>query len=88
MHRISSNRRPDPEPEAFIFSAANQSTDPPFQLNGAIETKSKIFDVVMSSAQEAKPVAGFYNAKEIFPLRQALIDLGHPQGPTQLQFDN
>ena len=64
------------------------STDPPFQLNGAIETKSKILDVVMLSAQEAKTGAGFYNAKESFPLRQPLIDLGHPQGPAQLQFDN
>ena len=42
----------------------------------------------MSSAQEAETGAGFYNAKELLSLRQALEDLGHHQGPTPLQFDN
>ena len=51
-------------------------------------TNSKIIDAVMSSAQEAETGAGFFNAKEIIPLRTALEDLGHPQGPTPLQFDN
>jgi hypothetical protein len=48
----------------------------------------KIIDAVMSSAQEAETGAGFVNAKEAIPMRQALEDLGHPQGPTPLQFDN
>ena len=42
----------------------------------------------MSSAQETETGAGFYNVKELLSLRQALEDLGHPQGPTPLQFDN
>ena len=42
----------------------------------------------MSSASEAETGAGFYNAKELLSLRQALEDLGHPQGPTPIQFDN
>ena len=63
-------------------------TDPPPPLNGAIAVKSKIIDAVMSSAQEAETGAGFYNAKELLPLRQTLEELGHPQGPTPLQFDN
>ena len=62
--------------------------DPPPPSNGAITAKSKIIDAVMSSAQEAETGAGYYNAKEIIPLRQALEELGHPQGPTPLQFDN
>ena len=65
-----------------------QPNDPPPPLNGAISAKSKIIDAVMSSAQEAETGAGYYNAKEIIPLRQALEELGHPQGPTPLQFDN
>ena len=65
-----------------------QANDPPPPLNGAISAKSKIIDAVMSSAQEAETSAGYYNAKEIIPLRQALEELGHPQGPTPLQFDN
>ena len=63
-------------------------TDPPPPLNGAIAVKSKIIDAVMSSVQEAETGAGFYNAKELLPLRQTLEELGHPQGPTPLQFDN
>ena len=42
----------------------------------------------MSSAQEAETGAGFYNAKELIPLRQTLEELGHPQGATPLQFYN
>ena len=63
-------------------------TDPPPPLNGAIAVKSKIIDAVTSSAEEAETGAGFYNAKELLPLRQTLEELGHPQGPTPLQFDN
>ena len=65
-----------------------RANDPPPPLNRAISVKSKIIDAVMSSAQEAETGAGFYNAKEIIPLRQALEELGHPQGPTPIQFDN
>ena len=62
--------------------------DNPPPLNGPIMANSKIIDAVMSSAQEAETGAGFFNAKEILPLRTALEGLGHPQGPTPLQFDN
>ena len=48
----------------------------------------KIIDAVMSSAQEAETAAGFLTAKELVPVRQTLIEMGHPQGPTPLQFDN
>ena len=64
------------------------SNDNPPPLNGPIMANSKIIDAVMSSAQEAETGAGFFNAKEILPLRTALEELGHPQGPTPLQFDN
>ena len=56
--------------------------------NGSIHILCKIIDAVMSSAQEAELGAGFLNAKEIIPIRQALIEMGHPQGPTPVQFDN
>jgi hypothetical protein len=56
--------------------------------NMPIHVLCKIIDTVMSSAQEAETVAGFLNAKEAIQMRQALEDLGHPQGPTPLQFDN
>jgi hypothetical protein len=42
----------------------------------------------MSSAQEAETGAGYLNARDMVPLRQTLAELGHPQGPSPLQFDN
>ena len=62
--------------------------DPVPPINGPILTQSKIVDTVMSSAQEAETGAGFFNAQQIVPLRIALEELGHPQGPTPIQFDN
>ena len=65
----------------------NPDDNPP-PLNGPILTNSKIIDAVMSSAQEAETGAGFFNAQLLVPLRTALEELGHPQGPTPIQFDN
>ena len=65
-----------------------KSTDPMPTLNAPIHVNSKVIDAVMSSAQEAETGAGFFNAKDAVPLRQTLEDLGHPQGPTPIQFDN
>ena len=42
----------------------------------------------MSSAQEAETAAGYLTTKELVPIRQTLIEMGHPQGSTPLQFDN
>ena len=56
-------------------------------LNGAKATKSKILEHVMSSASEAETGAGYYNAKQLLPLRQTLIELGYPQEATPLQLD-
>ena len=42
----------------------------------------------MLSAQKAENGAGFINDKDIMPIRQALEDMGHPQGSTPLQSNN
>ena len=42
----------------------------------------------MSSSQESELRAVFLNAKDIPPIRQALIEIGHSQGPTPAQFDS
>ena len=63
-------------------------SDPSPPLNGAIYNLCKIIDTVMSSAQEAETGAGFLNAKDMVPIRTMLQEMGHPQGPTPLQFDN
>lgn len=56
--------------------------------NGPVHVLCKIIDSVMSSAQEAELGGGYLNAREIIPMRQALVEMGHPQGPTPMQFDN
>ena len=42
----------------------------------------------MSSAAEAETNGVFHNAKIALPLRQLLIEMGHPQPPTIIHTDN
>ena len=75
----------------FLSSLPNLpilDTDKSPVLNGPVHVLCKIIDAVMSSAQEAETGAGYLNARDMVPIRQTLIELGHPQGPTPLQFDN
>jgi hypothetical protein len=62
------------------------NTPPP--LNGAIHVHSSIMRSVLSLATEAETGALFHNAKDAAPFRIALLELGHPQGPTPIQTDN
>ena len=41
----------------------------------------------MSSVQESETGSGFINVKDDVPLRNALHEMGHIQGPTPIQFD-
>ena len=45
-------------------------------------------DTVMSSTQESETGDGYINSKEALPIRQTETEMGHPHGPTPLQFDN
>ena len=57
-------------------------------FNGALKVLAKIIKNVMASASEAE-VAGLYmNAHEAVPMRQALIEMGHPQPATPMKTDN
>jgi hypothetical protein len=62
--------------------------DPVPPLNAPILVNSKVIDVVMSSVQESETDSGFINAKDAIPIRTTLHEMGHPQGPTPIQFDN
>jgi hypothetical protein len=62
--------------------------DPAPPLNAPILVNSKIIDAVMSSVQESETGSGFINAKDAIPMRTTLIEMGHSQGPTPIQFDN
>ena len=65
-----------------------QAYNPPPKHNHPLLVLSKDIDAVTSSAQESEKGGGYINAKESLPIRQRAIDMGHPQGPTQLQFEN
>jgi hypothetical protein len=56
--------------------------------NGPVFVLAKIIKNVMSSAAEAETGALFMNAQDAIPIRQCLIDLGHPQPPTPIKTDN
>ena len=56
--------------------------------NAPVLVTSKVIDAVMSSAQESETGAGFNNARDAIPIKNAAIELGHQQGPTPIQFDN
>jgi hypothetical protein len=57
-------------------------------FNGALMVLAKIIKNVMASAAESE-VAGLYmNAREAVPMRQALIEMGHPQPATPMKTDN
>ena len=62
--------------------------DPPPTPNHAVIVVCKIIDAVMSSTQEAETGAGFVTARTLVPARITLAELGYPQGPMPLQFDN
>jgi hypothetical protein len=62
--------------------------EPNAPLNSAIHTVSNILRNVMSSAAEAKFGGLFYNGQEACPIRQALINIGHPQPATPMKTDN
>ena len=57
-------------------------------FNGPVMVIAKIIKNVMASAAEAEVAALFLTAQEMVPLRQCLIDLGHPQPATPLKTDN
>ena len=63
-------------------------TDSPPKHNAPVHVQSKVLDAVVSSAQESETGSGYVNARVAVPMRTTLEEMGHPQGPTPLQFDN
>jgi hypothetical protein len=59
-------------------------------FNGPIYILTKLIKAVMSSAAEAECGGLYLNAKESVPMRNTLIELGHPQPPdgTPIRTDN
>ena len=67
------------------FFLSNEKSSIP---NGPVHTLSNILRNVMASAAESEIGAAFTNAQAALPLRQALLDLDHPQPPTPIRTDN
>ena len=57
-------------------------------FNGPLIVLAKVIKNVMASAAEAEVAALFTNAQEALPMRQCLIELGHPQPATPIKTDN
>ena len=56
--------------------------------NGAVVCIAAIMKNVMAAAAEAELGAMYETAKAMVPLRQALVEMGWPQGRSYLQTDN
>ena len=64
-------------PSGYFFLAG----DVPIPANnGAVLNSANLIKTVMSSTAEAEMGAIFLNAREAIPARNALIEMGHPQG--------
>jgi hypothetical protein len=57
-------------------------------LNGSILNVASVFKNVVASAAESEVGACFQNAQPGYPLRVALLELGHKQPATPLRTDN
>lgn len=69
----------------FLGDYDPTSNNPP---NGSIDYVTTIIDVVVASATEAELAAIFINAQLALNLRNSLVFLGHPQGPSLVVSDN
>ena len=84
------------EPEARSQCAGFSTCGPivyngpgePNSVNGPIRITTSIIPTVVSSAMEASYAALFVNAQLATIDRQTLEDLGHPQLPTDIRYDN
>ena len=65
-----------------------QSDDPSTKNNHPVLVLSKYIDAVINSTQESETGGGYIDAKSALPIHRMAIEMGHPQGPPPLQFDN
>ena len=70
------------------FSKLPDDKIPNPPLNGPLLIVCKTIRHVVASAAEAETSGIFLNAREAIPIRQTLIEMGHPQPPTPFKTDN
>ena len=66
----------------------NQAPDFNHPFSAPFHVVAKILKMITSSAMETGVAATFYNAQEALPFRVTLTEMGHPQPPTPMEFDN
>jgi hypothetical protein len=64
------------------------SPNGPSKVNGPIRVSSTIIPTVVGSATEASYASLYLNAQDATIDRQTLVDIGHPQQPTLITYDN
>jgi len=57
-------------------------------FNTPVFVQAKVIKNVMASAAEAEVAALYLNAQEAPPIRQCLVEMGHPQLATKMNTDN
>ena len=73
---------------AGYFFLSDDPSVTPTPNNGPIHVLCSLLSMVVSSAAEAEVGAAFMNGQMGCPIRQTLIELGHPQPPTPIQTNN
>ena len=88
---LSSGMPTDSVNSTFNPSITNKLTpnnDPSLPWNGAVHIICQILSNVISSATEAEIATVFANFKECRVIRQALVEMRHPQPATPIMVDN
>ena len=62
--------------------------DNPYNINGAVDVISSILTYVTGSTAESEYGGLYTSGTAAVPHRQVLEDLGHPQNPTSIVYDN
>ena len=70
------------------FLGSMSQKDKPIALNGAIFVFCGILKIGVASAVKAELGALFLNCKQGQVLRLTLEEMGHPQPPTPVHYDN
>ena len=72
----------------YLSDRQPTTTIPSPPYNGPLLIECKTIRNVVASAAEAETNGLFHNAREAIPIRQTLIEMGHPQPPTPIKTDN
>ena len=73
---------------SYYYLSDNMAKNNIPRHNSPILVECKTLRQVVSSAAEAETAGVFYAARTSIPIKEFLINLGHPQPPTPIKTDN